>query len=152
MVVPKYFLQIPICELHSDLIKPAQDGGLTEARDDNGKVIISDSKICKLIPPNVKPMSKQRRILCGYKICVSADILQHSINAWRTKHLKRLKDIMNARRRSRSSIKLLKDTTNTRMMHFHKDFLCIEKHLKQHFQPCVHFLWKTLIFLTGIVY
>ena len=27
VVVPKYFLQIPICELHSDLIKPAQDGG-----------------------------------------------------------------------------------------------------------------------------
>ena len=58
VVMPKYFLQIPICELHSDLIKPAQDGGLAEARDDNGKVIISDFNLCKLIPPNVKPMSK----------------------------------------------------------------------------------------------
>jgi hypothetical protein len=42
VAVPKYFLQIPICELHSDLIKPAQDGGLAEACMDNGKVIISD--------------------------------------------------------------------------------------------------------------
>ena len=85
VVVPKYFLQIPICELHSDLIKPAQDGGLAEACDDNGKVIRSDFNLCKLIPPNVKPMSKQRRILCGCEICVSADILQHSNNAWTTK-------------------------------------------------------------------
>jgi hypothetical protein len=48
-------------------------------------------------------MLKQRRFLCSCEICVSADILQHSINAWRTKHLKRLEDIMNARRRSCSS-------------------------------------------------
>ena len=107
VVVPKYFLQIPICELHSDLIKPAQDGGLAEARDDNGRVIISDFNLCKLIPPNVKPMSKQRRILCGCEICVSADILQHSINAWRTKHLKRLEDFINIRRRSHSDVKTI---------------------------------------------
>ena len=62
VVVLKYLLQIPICELHSDLIKPKQDGGLVEACDDNGRVIISDSKLCKLIPPNVKSMSKQRRV------------------------------------------------------------------------------------------
>eukprot|EP00957_Ditylum_brightwellii_P157964 12023706-Ditylum_brightwellii.AAC.1 len=42
VVVLKYFLQMPICELHSDLIKHAKDGGLAEARDDNGRVIISD--------------------------------------------------------------------------------------------------------------
>eukprot|EP00957_Ditylum_brightwellii_P042032 3183380-Ditylum_brightwellii.AAC.1 len=35
VAVPKYFLQIPICELRSDLIKPAQDRGLAEACDDN---------------------------------------------------------------------------------------------------------------------
>ena len=75
VVVPKYFPQIPICELHSDLIKPAQDGGFAEARDDNGRVIIGDFNLYKLIPPNAKLMSKQRRILCGCKSCVSADIL-----------------------------------------------------------------------------
>eukprot|EP00957_Ditylum_brightwellii_P048939 3713601-Ditylum_brightwellii.AAC.1 len=37
VVVPKYFIQIPMCELHSDLMKPAQEGGLAEARDDNGR-------------------------------------------------------------------------------------------------------------------
>ena len=73
----------------------------------NGKVIISDSSLCKLLPPNVKPMSKQRRNLCGCEICVSADILQHSINAWRTKNLKRLEDIINARRSSCSSGKII---------------------------------------------
>eukprot|EP00957_Ditylum_brightwellii_P119098 9083748-Ditylum_brightwellii.AAC.1 len=51
VVVPKYFLQTPICELHSNLIKPAQGGGLAEARDDNGRVIISDSNLQNLIPP-----------------------------------------------------------------------------------------------------
>eukprot|EP00957_Ditylum_brightwellii_P120707 9207021-Ditylum_brightwellii.AAC.1 len=39
VVVPKHFLQIPICELRSDLIKPAQDGELTEALHDSGRLI-----------------------------------------------------------------------------------------------------------------
>jgi hypothetical protein len=152
VVVPKYFLQIPVYEFHSDLIEPVQDGGLAEAHDDNGRVIISDFNLCQLIPPNVKPMSKQRRILCGCEICVSADILQHSINTWRTKHLKRLEDIMNARRRSCSSVKIIERYNKYKNDAFPQGFPLHIKHLKWNFQPCVHFLWKTLIFLTGTVY
>ena len=39
--VPKYYLQIPIHELHADMIKPAENGGLKEARDETGAVIVS---------------------------------------------------------------------------------------------------------------
>eukprot|EP00957_Ditylum_brightwellii_P051665 3917696-Ditylum_brightwellii.AAC.1 len=67
VVVPKYFLQILICELHSDLFKPAQDGGLTEARNNNDRVIISDFNLCKLIPPNVLPMSKQKEFFVAVR-------------------------------------------------------------------------------------
>eukprot|EP00957_Ditylum_brightwellii_P126397 9635697-Ditylum_brightwellii.AAC.1 len=90
-------------KVHIDNINKKVDVGLVEACDDNGRVIISDFNLYKLIPPDVKPMSKQRRILRGCEICVSVDILQHSINAWRTKHLKRLEDIINSRRRSHSA-------------------------------------------------
>eukprot|EP00957_Ditylum_brightwellii_P123030 9380390-Ditylum_brightwellii.AAC.1 len=79
---------IPICELHSDLIEPAQDGSLAEACNGIGRVRMSDSNLQKLIPPNIKPMSKQRKILCGCMICIPADNLQHPINTRRTKHLK----------------------------------------------------------------
>ena len=41
--VPKYYLQIPICELHADMIKSAENGGLQEARDETGEVIISET-------------------------------------------------------------------------------------------------------------
>ena len=54
--VPKYYLQIPICELHADMIKPVENGGLQEAKDETGTVIISETMLRKKLPPNVKLM------------------------------------------------------------------------------------------------
>ena len=107
VVLPKYFLQIPISELHSDLFKSKEEGSLAESRDENGKVIISDSSLRQLLPRNVYPMSNQRRDLCGCETCVSADMLQCSLNLWRIKHLKRLESLKMSRTRYRSSQKYI---------------------------------------------
>ena len=47
MTVPKYYLQIPIRELHADMIKSAENGGLQEAKDETGEVIISETMLIK---------------------------------------------------------------------------------------------------------
>eukprot|EP00957_Ditylum_brightwellii_P107194 8179469-Ditylum_brightwellii.AAC.1 len=39
-IVPKHYLQIPVHELHEDLIKDPVDGGLLEARDSSKKILI----------------------------------------------------------------------------------------------------------------
>ena len=101
VVMPKYYLQLPIRELHAQMIKPQEHGGLNEVRDDNGKVIVSEYSLRKILPKNIKPMSKQKRLLCGCESCITADLLQSSLNAWRQKHLKRLEHVMNSRSRLR---------------------------------------------------
>ena len=41
--VPKFLLQVFVRELHSSLVSDPDDGGLKYARDEDGKIIISDS-------------------------------------------------------------------------------------------------------------
>ena len=53
--VPKLLREISIRELHNDLISKTSSG-LKEVYDDNDKVIISDTALRSLIPPNIKKM------------------------------------------------------------------------------------------------
>ena len=47
-------------------------------------------------------MLKQKRLLCGCEACITADLLQFSLNAWRNKHLKKLEHSMISSSRLRS--------------------------------------------------
>ena len=44
-LVPKMLLQVSGIELHNSLVSDPNDGGLKDARDENGKIIISDSTL-----------------------------------------------------------------------------------------------------------
>ena len=63
--VNKLYLQVPIKHLYYDMIKPLCLRSFDEALDSGEHLIISDSKLCELLPPQVKLISKQRRDLCG---------------------------------------------------------------------------------------
>ena len=41
-------------ELHNRLVSDPNDGALKDARDENGKIIISDSTLRSLFPPQLK--------------------------------------------------------------------------------------------------
>ena len=66
--VIKLYLQVPIKDiinkLYYGMIKPPSLGGLDEAIDNDGNIIISDSKLRKFFPPQVQLMSKKRINLC----------------------------------------------------------------------------------------
>ena len=51
--VPKLLREISIRELHNDLLSKTSSG-LKEVYDENDKVIISDTALRSLIPPNIK--------------------------------------------------------------------------------------------------
>ena len=80
VTVPKFYLQIPIHELHQDLIKDQEYGGLSDAKDVDGDVIIGETSLRKFIPKNVKQMAFQKRDVCACETCVSAYLMQSSIN------------------------------------------------------------------------
>ena len=53
-LVPKLLLQVSVRELHNSLVSDPNDGGLKDARDEDGKIIISDSTLRSLLPPKLK--------------------------------------------------------------------------------------------------
>ena len=69
----KLLLQIPIRELHNDLLNRNPMIGLPEARDKNDKTLISDTGLRGLMPSNVRKMTNQHKQMCGCKQCTLMD-------------------------------------------------------------------------------
>ena len=53
-LVPKLLIQVSVREIHNSLVSDPNDGGLKDTRDEYGKIIISDSILCLLLPPQFK--------------------------------------------------------------------------------------------------
>ena len=50
-LVPKLLLQVSVKELHNSLVRDPNDGGIKDARDEDDKIIISNSKLRSLLSP-----------------------------------------------------------------------------------------------------
>ena len=70
-------------EPHNSLVRDPNDGGLKYARDENGKIIISDSTLRLLFPPQLKQMSARYKVMCGCEYCIYAKIIHSSLLSWR---------------------------------------------------------------------
>ena len=75
-------------ELHNSLLSDPNDGGLKDARYEDGKIIISDSTLRPLLPPQLKKMSARYKIMCGCEYCISAKSIHSSLLSWRDRYLK----------------------------------------------------------------
>ena len=53
-LIPKLLLQVSVIELHNISVSDPHDGGLRDARDEDGKIIISDSTLRSLFPNQSK--------------------------------------------------------------------------------------------------
>ena len=62
-LVPKLLLQVSVRELHNNLVSDTDYGGLKEARDAENNIIISDSTLRSLFPPQFKK-NHQYKIRC----------------------------------------------------------------------------------------
>ena len=69
-LVPKLLLWASIRELHNILVSDPNDGGLKDARDEYDNIIISDSTLRSLFPPQLKQMSARYKVMCGCKCCI----------------------------------------------------------------------------------
>jgi hypothetical protein len=67
-----------------------ENGGLAEARDKSGNVLISDTALRYLLPPQLKRMSASHKQMCGCEKCLSIRTLHQSLNAWRFRCLREL--------------------------------------------------------------
>ena len=88
-LVPKLLLQVSIRELHNSLLSDKNDGGIKDAKDEDGKIIISDITLRLLLPPQLKKVSARYKIMCGCECCISAKIIHSSLLSWRDRYLKK---------------------------------------------------------------
>ena len=89
----KFLFQVSVRELYSSIVIHHLEGGLKKARDAEDNIIISDSTLRNILPPQLKKMTAQYKLMCGCECCKSAKIIQLSFLTWPGCHLKHLKDI-----------------------------------------------------------
>ena len=80
-------------ELHNNIVSATKDGGLEEARNEDYKIIISDSTLCLLFPPQFKKMSSRYKVMCGCKCCIYTKSIHSSLLSWCDRYLKKIKDL-----------------------------------------------------------
>jgi hypothetical protein len=91
--VSKLLIEIPIRELHCNLVEACEKGGLLESRDDKGRIIVSDTTLRKIIKedlPQLRRMSSRHKLMCGCEICVGVGTIQRSLNAFRRRECKKI--------------------------------------------------------------
>ena len=80
-------------KLHNELIASPDDGGLVGARHAiTNDVIFTDKMLHYLMPPQLLPMTYNQKMMCGCAICNTSKYMQESLNEWRRKQLKIMKD------------------------------------------------------------
>ena len=98
-LVPRLLLHLSVRELHNNLVSATIYGGIKEARDKYYNIIISDSTLRSLLPPQLK-ISSRYKFVCGCKCCISAKSIHSSLLSWCDRSFKILKDIsQNAQKR-----------------------------------------------------
>ena len=91
-LVTKLQLQVSTQELHNSTTIPPSEVGLKEERDSDNNIIISDSTLRKIIPPQLKKMYEWYKIMCGCECCIYAKNMPSSLLTRRDCHLKQLKN------------------------------------------------------------
>ena len=75
-------------ELHDILVSDPIGGGMKCARDEDGNIIIRDSTLRSLLPPQLKHMSTRYKVMCGFECCISAKSIHSSLISWIDRYLK----------------------------------------------------------------
>ena len=75
--VPKLLLEYSMRQLHNELIASPYDGGLVGSRHAiTNDVIISDTTLRSLAPPQLRPMTDNHKMMCGCAICNTSKYMQ----------------------------------------------------------------------------
>ena len=91
----KLLLEIPVRELHNDMLLPINEGGFAGIREANGQIIISDTTLRRLLPAELRPATETPKQLYGCELCNTARSLHKKLNAFRARTLKQMREGIN---------------------------------------------------------
>ena len=92
-LVPKLLLQVSVRELHNSMVSLPEEGELMEERDAENITIISDSTLLTIIPPQLKKMSAQYKVMCGCERYIYDKIIHLSLLSYRDHYLRKIKNL-----------------------------------------------------------
>ena len=78
-------------ELNNILVSDPNDIGIKYDTDKDDNIIISDSTLRSLLPPQLKQTSTRCKVICGCECFISAKIIHSSFLSWRDRYLKKLR-------------------------------------------------------------
>ena len=86
-LVPKLLLQAYVRELHNTMVIPLEEGGIKEARDADNNIIIRDSTLLLILPPQLKKMSTWYKVMCVCECFISAKSIHSQLLSCRDCYL-----------------------------------------------------------------
>jgi hypothetical protein len=96
MRVGKLLCEFLVRELHKSMVGPVEEGGLEDARNSEGKVVVSNLTLCSIMTEDLLELrcsTERYKQMCGRKTCLTITAHQKSLNAWRSRQL-RCQDIL----------------------------------------------------------
>ena len=76
-------------ELNNSLVSDPNYGGIKDARYEENNIIIIDSTLRSLLPPQLKQMYTLYMVMCGCECCICAKSVHSSLISWRDSYLKK---------------------------------------------------------------
>ena len=121
--------------LHNSLVRNPDNGGLKEAKYEYDNIIISDSTLRSLFPPQLLKISEQYKVVCGCECYISAKSIHSSSLSCRDWYFKKLKD-QSQNSQNRKSGEKLNFTYEIYKNTVMQGFISIPKHLICKRQKC----------------
>ena len=99
--VTKLLLEFSVWELHYELIAPASEEGLEDAKNCvTGEFVIRDTTLRNIIPGNIRLMQEHHEQIFVFNYYNTATNIQSSLNAWRKTKRKTLTKVLESVRAS----------------------------------------------------
>ena len=76
-LVPKLLLRVSVRELHNILVIDPNDHVIKDDRDEDDNIVISNSKLRSLLPPQLKQMSASYKFMGGFNVSFMIKVCIH---------------------------------------------------------------------------
>ena len=76
-------MQVSVQEHHNSMVRPPEEVGLKEERGEDNNIIISDSTLLNILPPQLKRMTSWYKVMSGCDFLISEKIMYSSLLSWR---------------------------------------------------------------------
>ena len=94
--------QVYVRELYNSMVSTVEEGGLKEASNVDNNIIISDSTLQSILPPQLKNMSDRYEVMCSCECCISSKSIHSSLLSWLDRYLSKINDISQNAQNTRS--------------------------------------------------